>query len=145
MTDAGCGPDSACGPCFAEPWCTPPCFWVCPALQPHFCPLPAMLLKVLHVHHLLGRSHSVTVVEWRISSLPQDLTVLTFLFIFALLFLKILFYMYSPPWSPLPPPSPPDPSGPSQCTSPKHLFHASNLGWWSVSPLIIYMFWCCSL
>ena len=54
-------------------------------------------------------------------------------------------YMYYPSWSPLPPPSPPDPSGSSQCTRPKHLSHASNLGWWSVSPYIIYMFQCCSL
>ena len=38
------------------------------------------------------------------------------------------------PWSPLPPPSPSHPSGSSQCTSPEHLSHASNLGWWSVSP-----------
>ena len=50
-----------------------------------------------------------------------------------------------PSRSPLPPPSPPDPSGSSQCTSPEHLSHASNLGWWSVSPLIVYMFRCCSL
>ena len=46
---------------------------------------------------------------------------------------------------PLPSPSPPDSSGSSHCTRPKHLSHASNLGWWSVSPLIIYMFWCYSL
>ena len=39
----------------------------------------------------------------------------------------------------------PNPSGSSRCTSPEHLSHASNLGWWSVSPLIIYMFRCCSL
>ena len=43
------------------------------------------------------------------------------------------------------PPSPPDPSGSSQCTRSEHLSHASNLGWWSVSPSIIYMFRCCSL
>ena len=43
-------------------------------------------------------------------------------------------YMYSPSRFPLPPPSPPDPSGSSQCTRPKHLSHASSLGWWSVSP-----------
>ena len=49
-------------------------------------------------------------------------------------------YMCSPARSPLPPPSPSHPSGSSQCTSPEHLSHASNLGWWSVSPLIIYMF-----
>ena len=54
-------------------------------------------------------------------------------------------HMYSPSRSPLPPPPPPNPSGSSQCTSPEHLSHASNLGWWSDSPLIIYMFWCCSL
>ena len=49
--------------------------------------------------------------------------------------------IYSPSQSPLPHPSPPDPSGSSQCTSPEHLTHASNLGWWSVSSLIIYMGW----
>ena len=45
----------------------------------------------------------------------------------------------------IPPPSPSHPSGSSQCTSPEHLSHASNLGWWSVSPLIVYLFQCCSL
>ena len=54
-------------------------------------------------------------------------------------------YMCSSSRSPLPPPSPPDPSGSSQCTRPEHLSHASNLGWRSVSHLIIYMFRCCSL
>ena len=39
----------------------------------------------------------------------------------------------------------PHPSGSSQCTSPEHLSHASNLGWWSVSPLIVYLFQCYSL
>ena len=43
------------------------------------------------------------------------------------------------------PPSPSHPSGSSQCTSPEHLSHASNLGWWSVSPLIVYLFQWCSL
>ena len=37
------------------------------------------------------------------------------------------------------------PSGSSQSTSPEHLSHASNLGWWSVSPLIVYLFQCYSL
>ena len=37
------------------------------------------------------------------------------------------------------------PSGSSQCTSPEHLSHASNLDWRSVSHLIIYMFQCYSL
>ena len=54
-------------------------------------------------------------------------------------------YMPSPSRSPLPPPSPPAPSRSSQSTRSEHLSHASNLGWWSVSPLIVYMFWCCSL
>ena len=53
-------------------------------------------------------------------------------------------YMCSPFRSPLPPPSPSNPSGSSQCTSPEHLSHASNLGWWSVSPLRVYLFQCCS-
>ena len=54
-------------------------------------------------------------------------------------------YMYSPSWSPHPPPTPLHPSGSFQCTSPEHLSHASNLGWWSVSPLIINKYRCCSL
>ena len=54
-------------------------------------------------------------------------------------------YLCSPSRSPLPPPSPSHPSGYSQCTSPDHLSHASNLGWWSVSPLIVYLLQCYSL
>ena len=54
-------------------------------------------------------------------------------------------YTCSPSRSPLPPPSPSHPSGSSQCTSPEHLSHASNLGWQSVSHLIIHRFQCCSL
>ena len=42
--------------------------------------------------------------------------------------------MCSPSQSPLPPPSPPIPSRFSQCTRSERLYHASNLGWWSVSP-----------
>ena len=41
-------------------------------------------------------------------------------------------YMCSPSWTPLPSHSPSYPSGSSQCTSPEHLPHASNLDWWSV-------------
>ena len=44
-----------------------------------------------------------------------------------------------------PPLSPPDSSGSSQCTRPEHLSNASNPGWRSVSPLIVYLFQCCSL
>ena len=53
-------------------------------------------------------------------------------------------YMCSPSRSPLPPPSPSHPSGSSQCCSPEHLSHASNLGSWSVSPLTVYLFQCSS-
>ena len=49
------------------------------------------------------------------------------------------------PDPPLPPSSPPDPSRSSHCPRSERLSHASNLGWWSVSPLIVYMFQCCSL
>ena len=53
--------------------------------------------------------------------------------------------MCSPSRSPLPPRSPSHPSGSSQCTSPEHLSHTSNLGWRSIPPLIVYLFQCCSL
>ena len=45
-----------------------------------------------------------------------------------------LVYMCSPSRSLLPPPSPPDRSRSFQCTRSERLSHASNLGWWSVSP-----------
>ena len=46
----------------------------------------------------------------------------------------------------LPPlPSPSHPSESSQFTSPEQLSHASNLGWSSVSRLIVYLFQCYSL
>ena len=54
-------------------------------------------------------------------------------------------HVFPHPDPPLPPPSPSHPSGSSQCTRPEHLSHASTLGWWSVSPLIVYLFQCCSL
>ena len=40
--------------------------------------------------------------------------------------------MCSPSWTPLPSHSPSYPAGSSQCISPEHLSHASNLDWWSV-------------
>ena len=49
-------------------------------------------------------------------------------------------HMSSPSRSPLPPPSPPAPSRSSRSTRSERLSHASNLGRWSVSPLIVYMF-----
>ena len=50
-----------------------------------------------------------------------------------------------PTLNPFPPLSPSHPSGSSQCISPEHLSHASSLGWWSVSHLIVYLFQCFSL
>ena len=46
---------------------------------------------------------------------------------------------------PLPPPSPSDPQGCPSALALSALFHASNLDWWSVSHMAIYMFQCCSL
>ena len=56
-------------------------------------------------------------------------------------------YMCSPSWTPLPPPSPshPIPLGHPSTPALSTLSHASNLDWWSVSHLIIYVFQCCSL
>ena len=52
-----------------------------------------------------------------------------------------VFPILNPPPTSIPIPS----SGSSQCTTPEHLSHASNLDWWSVSQLIIYMFQCYSV
>ena len=49
-------------------------------------------------------------------------------------------YMCSPSWLPLPPPSPSHPSGHPSVPTLSTLSHASNLDWWSVSHMIIYMF-----
>ena len=46
------------------------------------------------------------------------------------------------PEPPLPPPSPSYPSESSQCTSPKTLYHASNLDWQFISHMVIYMLQC---
>ena len=51
-------------------------------------------------------------------------------------------YTCSPSWTPLPPLSLYHPSGSSQCTSPKHLYHALNLDWQFISYMILYMFQC---
>ena len=76
-----------------------------------------------------------------------------YLFIYFLLYNMVLVlpyigmnlpwvYMCSPSWTPLPLPSPSHPSGSSQCTISKHPDHASNLDWWFVSHMIIYMSQC---
>ena len=54
-------------------------------------------------------------------------------------------YMCPPSQNPLPPPSPSHPSGLSSAPALSALFHALNLGWSSVSHMVIYMFQCYSL
>ena len=49
-------------------------------------------------------------------------------------------YMCSPSWTPVPPPSPDHSSGSSQCTSSEH--PVSDLDWWFILHMIIYMFQC---
>ena len=90
----------------------------------------AHVLTIFFFHFFFISWKLITILQWFLSYIDMN---------------QPWIYMYSPSWSPLPPPSPPDPSGSSQCTRPEHLSHASNLGWWSVSPLTIYMFRCCSL
>ena len=51
--------------------------------------------------------------------------------------------MCSPSWTLLPPH--PIPQGHPSAPAPSTLSHASNLDWWSVSHMIIYMFQCYSL
>ena len=49
-------------------------------------------------------------------------------------------YMYSPSWTPFHLPPHPIPPGHPSAPAPSTLSHASNLDWWSVSHVIIYMF-----
>ena len=51
-------------------------------------------------------------------------------------------YTGSPSWTPLLLPSPYHPSGSSHCTTPRILYHASNLDWRFVSYMILYKFQC---
>ena len=128
--------------------------------------LPSEKVKVNNLDHVLDckvNTGSAAKAWWRVSSGPL-LHELSFFFPFIFISWRLITLQYcsgfchtltwishawiytcSPSWSPLPPPSPPDPSGSSQCTRSEHLSHASNLGCWSVSPLIIYMFRLCSL
>ena len=103
------------------------------------------------------RRQSSVIQKWKLSSEIEfwylDFGILVFITkgkIFFLILILIFFYLWcilsyiemKQPWvymcspyrSPLPPPSPPAPSRFSQCTRSEHLSHASNLGWWSVSP-----------
>ena len=54
-------------------------------------------------------------------------------------------YMCDPRPKPFPPPSPSHPSGLSQCTSFECPASCIELGWWSISHMVIYMFQCYSL
>ena len=77
-------------------------------------------------------------ISWRLitlqycSGLCHTLTWISHGYTWTYIYMDI--HIYSPSRSLLPPPSPPNPSGSSQCTRSEHLSHASNLGWWSVSP-----------
>ena len=51
-------------------------------------------------------------------------------------------YMCFPSWPSLPPLSHPIPQGHPNAPALITLFHASNLDWWSISHMIIYMFQC---
>ena len=53
-------------------------------------------------------------------------------------------YPHSPSWTLLPPPSPTLPLGRPSAPSPSIQYHASNLDWWLVSYMILYMFQCYS-
>ena len=87
---------------------------------------------------------NLCLLHWQANSLPlshQGSPVFFFFFFFYLWWIlsyiemkQARVYMCSPSQSPLPPPSPPIPSRFSQCTRSERLSHASNLGWWSVSP-----------
>ena len=74
-------------------------------------------------------------ISWRLITLQY-----CSIFCDTLTWISHVFTWVPHPDSPLPLPSPSHPSGSSQCTSPDDLSHASNLGWWSVSPLIVYLF-----
>ena len=54
-------------------------------------------------------------------------------------------YMCSPSWTPPPTSLPPTPLGHPSAPAPNTLSHASNLDWWFISHMIIYMFQCHSL
>ena len=50
--------------------------------------------------------------------------------------------MCSPSWTPFPPPPHTIPLGHPSAPAPSILYHASNLDWWLVSHMILYMFQC---
>ena len=116
-------------------------------------PTKVCLVKAMVFLAVIYRCESWTIKKaehWRIDAF------FVFIFIFLIYFLLYnivlvlpyidlnppWMYMCSPSWTPLPPPSPSHPSGSSQCTSPKHLYHASNLDWQFFSHMIFYMFQC---
>ena len=51
-------------------------------------------------------------------------------------------YMCSPSWTPSHLPPHPIPLGHPSAPAPSILYHASNLDWWFISHMIIYMFQC---
>ena len=112
-------------------------------------PIHYQLLELAQIHvHRVGDaiqpSHPVTSFCSCLQSYPASESFLFLFFFFFFFYLWWILsyiemkqprvYMCSPSQSPLPPPSPPIPSRLSQGTRSEHLSHASNLGWWSVSP-----------
>ena len=97
-------------------------FTTCHLGNPKLFYLPFIFIswRLITLQYCRGFCHTLTWISHRVTCVPHPT-----------------------PRSRLPPPS--HPSGSSQCTRPEHLSHASNLGWWSVSPFIIYLFQCCSL
>ena len=53
-------------------------------------------------------------------------------------------YQCSPSWTPAHLPPPPNPLGCPSAVALRAQFHASNLDWWSISHMVIYMFQCYS-
>ena len=105
-------------------------------------------------------SASLHLLPWQANRLPPghlgSPSVLFFFFFFLFFFFICSEFCHTLKWNGLgftclPHPDPPShlplyplPPGLPRAPGPS-ASHASNLGWWSVSPLIVYMFRCCSL
>ena len=112
-----------------------------------FSPLIFICWRLITLDYCSGFCHTLTRISHGFTCVPHPDIPPTSVSIpvFAILWHKSAMDLHVFPIPiPLPLPSPSHPSGSSQCTSPEHSTHASNLGWWSVSPLIVYLFQYCS-